>query len=75
MKTRILSLQLPCSTGGQGERRENTGWGAREMQAHFLALLFTLSMTLSKVPIFLETQLLIHKMGIINVLYHKGCGD
>lgn len=45
------------------------------MQDHFLALLFTSSMTLSMFPTFLETQLLIHKMGMINVLYPKGCGD
>lgn len=45
------------------------------MQDRFLALILTSSMTLSTFSSFLETQLLIHTMGIINVPYHKGCGD
>lgn len=52
-----------------GERRENTGFEAKEMQVHRLALLFTISVTLSKFLTFPETQFLTHKMSC-----HKGDG-
>ena len=73
MKTRILSLQLLCSFGNGGrDRKENTGFEAKEMQVHFLAFFFNYFCDLEEVSFLPETQFLTHKMGIINIPYHKG---
>lgn len=82
MKTRILSLQLPCSNenGGREEEEEHKIWSQKNAGSFLgTAFLFFLSffspiyVTLSKFLTFPMTQFLTYQMGIINILYHKGC--